>query len=107
MKNISNWWTGIALFATLSLHAQDRKLSLPEALTIARENNKGLKIEMLETKSAHEETNISKAFMLPSISATGGYSYYFDRQVIFMPGAFTGNDTEPVVDVAERVPGRG
>lgn len=100
MKNISNWWTGIAFFATLSLHAQDRKLSLPEALTIARENNKGLKIEMLETKSAHEETNISKASMLPSISATGGYSYYFDRQVIFMPGSFTGDDTKPVVDVA-------
>ncbi|HEY0744415.1 MAG TPA: TolC family protein, partial [Chryseosolibacter sp.] len=38
--------------------------------------------------------------MLPAISASGGYSYYFDRQVIFMPGAFTGNDTEPVVDVA-------
>lgn len=100
MKNISNWLTGIALIASLNLHAQERKLSLEEALSIAHENNKGLKVKMLDTKSAHEETSISKASMLPSISVTGAYSYYFDRQVIFMPGAFTGNDAEPVVDVA-------
>jgi outer membrane protein len=100
MKNISNWLTGVALVATLNLHAQERKLSLEDALSIARENNKGLKVEMLDTKSAREETHTSKAAMLPTISATGAYSYYFDRQIIFMPGAFTGNETEPVVDVA-------
>jgi outer membrane protein len=100
MKNIINWLTGVALLATLNLHAQERKLSLEDALAVARENNKGLKVKMLETKLAKEETNISKASMLPTISATGGYSYYFDRQVIFMPGAFTGNEAEPVVDVA-------
>ena len=38
--------------------------------------------------------------MLPSINASSNYSYFFDPQVIFMPGAFTGNDNEPVVDVA-------
>ena len=100
MKNISNWFIGVALFATVNLHGQERKLSLDEALTIARERNKSLKAEMLEAKSAHEETNVSKAALLPTISASGGYSYYFDRQVIFMPGSFTGNETEPVVDVA-------
>jgi outer membrane protein TolC len=82
MKNISNWLTGVALVATLNLHAQERKLSLEEALSIAHENNKGLKVEMLDTKSAREETNSSKAAMLPTISATGAYSHYFDKQVI-------------------------
>ena len=100
MKTISNWFISVALFTTVNLHGQERKLSLNEALTIARENNKALKVEMLEAKSAHEETNVSKAALLPTISASGGYSYYFDRQVIFMPGSFTGNETEPVVDVA-------
>lgn len=90
----------MALMATVNLQGQDKKLSLEDALTIARENNKALKVEMLEAKSAHEETNVSKAALLPTISASGGYSYYFDRQVIFMPGSFTGNETEPVVDVA-------
>ena len=90
----------MALLATANLQGQDKKLSLEDALTIARENNKALKVEMLEAKSAHEETNVSKAALLPTISASGGYSYYFDRQVIFMPGSFTGNETEPVVDVA-------
>ena len=100
MKNISNWVVSVALLATVNLQGQDKKLSLEDALTIARENNKDLKVEMLEAKSAHEETNVSKAALLPTISASGGYSYYFDRQVIFMPGSFTGNETEPVVDVA-------
>lgn len=100
MKNISNWFIGVALFTTVNLHGQERKLTLAEALDIARENNKALKVEMLEAKSAREETNVSKAALLPTISASGGYSYYFDRQVIFMPGSFTGNETEPVVDVA-------
>lgn len=100
MKNISNWFISVALFATVNLYGQERKLSLDEALTIARENNKTLKVEMLEAKSAYEETNVSKAALLPTISASGGYAYYFDRQVIFLPGSFTGNETEPVVDVA-------
>lgn len=99
MKNILNG-LAVAMAATLNLHAQERKLSLDEALAIAGEYNKGIKIEMLDGDAATEETTIAKAAMLPRISAGGGYSYYFDRQVIFMPGAFAGNDAEPVVDVA-------
>ena len=100
MKNYSNWFIGAALLATANLQGQDRELSLAEALTLAAENNKALKVEILQMKSAQEETNVSKSFRLPTISAGGAYSYYFDRQVIFLPGAFTGNETEPVVDVA-------
>lgn len=100
MRNISNWLLGIALGASLNLHAQERKLSLDEALTIAKAQNKALKAGKLEAISAQEETRISKGALLPTISAVGGYSYYFDRQVIFMPGTFTGNENEPVVGVA-------
>ncbi|HEY0651536.1 MAG TPA: TolC family protein, partial [Chryseosolibacter sp.] len=100
MKNNSIGLIALAMIATLNLYAQPKKLSLQEALAIAAENNKALKAEILDIKSAQAETEISRGSMLPAISASGGYSYYFDRQVIFMPGAFTGNDTEPVVDVA-------
>ena len=47
MKNISNWFISMALMATVNLQGQDKKLSLEDALTIARENNKALKVEML------------------------------------------------------------
>ena len=94
------WLIGLGLFASLNLQAQERKLSIEEALKLASENNKELKIERLESKSAREETILSKASMLPTISANGSYSHYFNKQVIFMPGAFTGNEGEPVVDVA-------
>ena len=94
------WLIRLGLFASLNLQAQERKLSIEEALKLASENNKELKIERLESKSAREETILSKASMLPTISANGSYSHYFNKQVIFMPGAFTGNEGEPVVDVA-------
>jgi outer membrane protein len=100
MKTISKWLLAGALVASFNLHGQERKLSLEQALTLANENNKALKAELMEAKSFHEETKISKAAMLPTLSAGGSYSYYIDKQVIFMPGSFTGNETEPVVDVA-------
>ena len=100
MKTISHWFLSMAILTAVNVQGQERRLSLDEALIIARENNRALKIEMLQAKAAQEQTSIAKADLLPTISASGGYSYYVDRQVIFMPGAFTGNETEPVVDVA-------
>ena len=84
----------------LIINAQNKVLSLDQALRLAQENNKSLKIKSYEEQYTKEEIKISQANMLPSVNASGNYSYYFDRQVIFMPGAFTGNETEPVVDVA-------
>jgi outer membrane protein len=100
MKTISMWLLVTALIATGNLYGQERKLSLEQALALAKENNKALRAEVLESKSLREETKIARGSMLPTLSANGSYSYYFDRQVIFMPGAFTGNESEPVVDVA-------
>jgi outer membrane protein TolC len=91
---------GLINFLPLTNNAQDVRLSLEQALQLARENNKSLKVKSHEEEYRKEEITLSRANMLPSISASGNYSYFFDRQVIFMPGAFTGNDNEPVVDVA-------
>jgi outer membrane protein TolC len=89
----------MAMFPLIN-NAQNKVLSLDQALRLAQENNKSLKIKSYEEQYTHEEIKISQANMLPSVNASGNYSYYFDRQVIFMPGTFTGNETEPVVDVA-------
>lgn len=100
MKKISKLLLAIALVATFNLYGQQTKLSLEQALEIANEKNKTLRVEMLESKALREETKVSKALMLPTVSASGSYAYYFDRQVIFLPGSFAGNESEPVVDVA-------
>jgi outer membrane protein TolC len=100
MKTITKWLLVSAFIASVNVQAQTRKLSLQDALKLAAENNKALKAETLETNSLREETKIAQASMLPSVTMGGSYSYYIDRQVIFMPGAFTGNDNQPVVDVA-------
>ena len=91
---------GLINFLPLTINAQDLKLSLDQALQLARENNKSLKVKSHEEAYRKEEITLSQANMLPSINASSNYSYFFDPQVIFMPGAFTGNDNEPVVDVA-------
>lgn len=90
----------LMLSAILKTKAQDHALSLDEALRLAKENNKTLQVRSYEEKFAKEETRIAKANLLPAVSASGNYSYYFDRQVIFMPGSFTGEENIPVVDVA-------
>ena len=91
---------GLMAMFPLIINAQNKELSLDQAIRLAQENNKSLKIKSYEEQYTKEEITISQANMLPSVNASGNYSYYFDRQVIFMPGAFAGNETEPVVDVA-------
>lgn len=91
---------GLMVMFPLIINAQNKVLSLDQALRLAEENNKSLKIKSYEEQYTKEEIKISQANMLPSVNASGNYSYYINRQVIFMPGAFTGNENEPVVDVA-------
>lgn len=100
MKTISKWLLVPFIIASINAQAQNRKLSLAEALALALEKNKALTAETLETKVLGEETKISRSSMLPTLSAGGSFAYYFDKQVIFMPGSFAGNENEPVVDVA-------
>lgn len=94
----------ILLLAAMSIvrpgRTQEMTLSLEQALRLAKENNKTLQVQHMEEKVADASIKEARSAMLPSVSAHGNYSYYFDRQVIFMPGSFTGNESEPVVDVA-------
>ncbi|MCX2452012.1 TolC family protein [Pedobacter sp. PLR] len=89
----------LLLFSGKALHAQERELSLAEALAMAAKGNKELQIQTLEEIRYKEITRETKSRLLPGISATAGYSRYFDRQVIFLPGTFAGT-TNPVQDVA-------
>lgn len=82
----------LLLAGSSPLLAQKKALSLKEALTLARQGNKTLQVQLLEEKNVAEQTRESKGLLLPDISAGVAYSYYFDRQNIFLPGSFAGTN---------------
>jgi len=95
-----NLFTAMLLISGLNVvHAQKRKLSLTDALEMAKKGNKALQVQVLEEINAQEMTRETKAGLLPSISGNVGYSYFFDRQAIFLPGSFAGTN-KPVQDIA-------
>lgn len=98
--NIFNIVTLLLLISSVEVaHAQKRTLSLKDALEMAKKGNKALQLQVLEEINAKEKTREIKGSLLPSISGNVGYSYFFDRQAIFLPGSFAGTD-KPVQDLA-------
>lgn len=90
----------LLLISSLNVvYAQKRTLTLSEALELAKHGNKALQVQVLEEINAKEMTREMKGSLMPSISGNVGYSYYFDRQAIFLPGSFAGTD-KPVQDIA-------
>lgn len=97
--NILNTVTVLLLISSINVtHAQNRTLSLTDALEMAKQGNKALQVQVLEEINAKEMIRETKGSLLPSISGNAGYSYYFDRQAIFLPGSFAGTD-RPVQDI--------
>lgn len=81
------------------LQAQKKMLSLADALERAGKGNKALQVQILEEIHSAEQTREAKGAHLPNISANVAYSYFFDRQIIFLPGSFAGTN-KPVQEVA-------
>ena len=58
------------LFLTVSLlHAQSLSLDLDQALDMARQNNLGLKSNMIDIQAAQRDQDTSWNLFLPSVSA--------------------------------------
>jgi outer membrane protein len=91
---------GFAVGSFQTNFAQVQRVSLREALETAAANNKQIQIRKYEQMAAMDGIREARASYLPTVSASGSYSYFFDRQVIFMPGSFVGDEKRPVVDVA-------
>ncbi len=99
-NNILNLVTVLLLISSVNVvHAQKRTLSLTDALEMAKHGNKALQVQVLEEINAKEITRETKGGLQPNISGNVGYSYYFDKQAIFLPGSFAGTD-KPVQDIA-------
>lgn len=88
------------LITGITAKGQTLTLTLADALKLANENNRALKMQRLEQNLAKEKSKEALGNLLPSIAANTNYAYYFDRQVIFMPGSFVGENQQPVADVA-------
>lgn len=80
MKNIVQ--IIIALLFVTELHAQE-KLSLENALRIARENNPELRQRSLEIDKVLQERVIARSLFLPSVYAGAQANHYFQRPVFF------------------------
>lgn len=97
--NILYLVTFLLLINEGNVHAQKKTLTLTDALELAKQGNKELQVQVLEEMYSQEITKETKSSLLPSISASAAYSYYVNRQVIFLPGSFAGTNN-PVQDIA-------
>ncbi|MBZ4192632.1 TolC family protein [Niabella beijingensis] len=89
----------LTLFSTNGTGQQVKRISLSEALSMASAGNRELQVQVLEAARQKEITREVKSLLLPNVAAGGSYQYYFDRQIIFLPGSFAGT-SKPVQEVA-------
>jgi outer membrane protein len=72
-------------------HAQ-KTISLEEAISMAFQGNKILKIQNLEELRSKQAIKEAKSAWMPNVALNGNISKYYDRQVIFLPGSFAGTN---------------
>ena len=85
----------ILLVFTSGINVMAQKaISLEEAIALASQGNKALKIQNLEELRVKQAVKQAKSAWLPKVAFNGNISRYFDRQVIFLPGSFAGTDKE-------------
>ena len=73
----------LQMLFSFSANAQEQSLTLQEAISLALENNRSLKVSDLDVSRAQQQTRIAKSKALPSVNLTGQYAHYFDRPVFF------------------------
>jgi outer membrane protein TolC len=71
--------------------AQTRRLSRAEAVRVALENNLDLKLADAGRDKASEKVREAKGALLPTITATGSYTRYLQKQVMFLPSILRGD----------------
>jgi outer membrane protein TolC len=80
----------VSLHAPGKLNAQTKQLTIEDAVTLALEKNRDLKVTSLEVSKSSERIREARSFALPTITASAQYLHFFQRQVSFLPGSFIG-----------------
>ena len=84
----------LMLFSSGTKSIAQKVINLDEAITLASQGNKALKIQNLEQLRAKHAVKDVKSLWMPNVSLNGNISRYFDRQVIFVPGSFAGTEKD-------------
>lgn len=82
---------GLVFLVAVSASAQ-KSLSLDEAISIALEHNRSLKVSSLEISRVQQQSRIARSKALPIVNLNGQYAHYFDRPVFFGLGGTPGSD---------------
>lgn len=72
----------LSSFITIGVHAQ-QKLSLDEAVSLAKSRNPQLKAAALDIPHAEQQKVIARSLLLPTVTASGGINHYFALQPFF------------------------
>lgn len=83
----------LTIFGSLMTNSQET-LSLSEALHLAEQQNLNLKVQVLDEVNNENIIKGIKREWVPTLDFESNFSHYFDRQVIFLPGSFTGSENE-------------
>ncbi|MVM29748.1 TolC family protein [Spirosoma sp. HMF4905] len=70
--------------------AQVRQLTMDDAVKLALDKNRDLKVATLETSKSTQKVVEARGYALPTVAASAQYLYYFNKQVSFLPGSFVG-----------------
>jgi len=73
---------GLSAWVTFSAAAQ-QKLSLDDAVALAKAGNPELKATALEISRAAQQRTIAKSLLLPTVTAVGVVNHYFELQPFF------------------------
>ena len=74
----------LSVLATLAAHAQ-QKLSLDEAVSLAKAQNPELQATALDVSRAEQQRIIARSALLPTVTASGVLNHYFDLPPFFGP----------------------
>jgi outer membrane protein TolC len=76
--------------------AQERLLSLKDAVNLAVEKNRDLQVSRMELNKSAHKIREAKGYALPTVAASGQYLHFLQRQVTFLPGNFAGLDDSQI-----------
>lgn len=76
-----------------------RVLTLPEAMALAVDGNRDLRIAELELEKAEDQVDEAWGKTLPTVDASANYTHNFKVSPVFIPGAIVGQPDKDLVPV--------
>ncbi len=87
------------IFLSLPICAQQNKLTLEDAISIALKNNRNIKISKLDVEKAEAAVSEAFGYALPSFDISAGFTHFLEKPKVSFPdfGALLNNSTYGVL----------